>query len=239
MPLHIAILQNHRDDGPAWLGEWLTAQGLRYTVFDVNQAATLPASIVGIDALAILGGPMSANDDLPGLRQTEDLIRQAREHGVPVLGHCLGGQLIARALGAPVRVNPVPEVGWHEIEMLEGPKSRAWFGDTQRATVLQWHYDSFDLPEGAVPLAVGTACRNQAFSIDDRLLAMQFHIEIDAAKLALWCATCGNELIEQVDLSTVQQAAPMLALTEKYLSASQALAARIYMHWIGLAQGRA
>lgn len=231
----LLILQNLSADGPAYLAEWLTRHGLPFEVFDTEAGQCYPASIDGYRGLALLGGEMSANDDLPALRQAERLILQAMAAGVPVIGHCLGGQLMARALGAGVRPSPAPEIGWQPMRPAPGPTARAWFGATDVQTVFHWHTESFDLPPGAERLAGTDACPNQAFLIGGRHLAMQFHVELDNAKLRRWSASCDARFLAlQGRHRTVQSGSAMRAQAAAALAAQQTLADRIYARWLQL-----
>ena len=179
---------------------------------------------------------MSANDDLPSLRQAEELIREGVHEGVPVIGHCLGGQLMARALGAQVLSSPMPEVGWHTVQLSGVAEQKKWFGDAASATVFQWHDDAFDLPPGAVHLAGNVSCPNQAFSLGPHL-AMQFHLEIDANKLDAWLTEPGPSYERAHQLHpSVQSVANMRDGTTRFLTAQQALADRIYAQWMSSAR---
>jgi len=233
-PGRILIVQPARDDGPAFLGSWLAARGLTPHVVSLEDGGELPDSADGLAALAILGGYMSVGDEISTLRATEVLIRDAVARGVPVIGHCLGGQLIASAFGAEVGPHAVPEIGWFPLAIANDAAARDWFGDTRAATVYQWHYQSFALPAGAVPLASSRHCANQAFAIGTAL-AMQFHIELDAAKLDFWLAQSPGEIAASATVATVQSAAAQLTLAPEALAQSQALAARIYARWLDLA----
>ena len=139
---------------------------------------------------------MSVNDDLPYLRQEEEHIRQAIARGLPVLGVCLGSQLIARALGAQVRRNPVKEIGWFDLTLTQSGRGDAMFaGFGDRESVFHWHSETFDLPPGAELLAGSERCRNQAFRIGHAVYGMQFHLEITPAMIAAWCLedeNCGD-----------------------------------------------
>ena len=235
--MRIAILQNDPDDGPAYLGTWLASRGVAFDVFSGDAGQRAPSSLGAYAALALLGGPMSVNDELPTLRQSETLIREARDAGKPVIGHCLGGQLIASALGARVIVADRPEIGWAKIKLSDGPEARSWFGEftgTER-DALQWHYDAFRLPEGATLLASNDVCAVQAFAVHN-MLAMQFHIEIDRDKLASWARNGKTELAALRDQPHVQQARIIAAEIPKRMAASHALANRIYEQFIRLAQ---
>ena len=228
----ILILQHLSADGPAYLGTWLQRQGVPFEVRNTEAGDAFPDHLRDHAALAVLGGEMSANDPLPALRRAEDLIRQAMAAGQPVIGHCLGGQLMARALGARVADAPAPEVGWHPIELLPGPASRHWFGDRRQATVFQWHYEAFELPPGAQWLARSAACPHQAFAIGPHL-GMQFHVEVDAAKVRGWAAADDARWRAACALHpTVHGPQRLLGELARELPAHQALADHVYARWL-------
>lgn len=236
----VLILQHQHADGPAWLARWLHAQGVAFEVRNSEAGERFPERIEGWRALAVLGGEMSANDELPSLRRAEDLIRQALAAGVPTLGHCLGGQLMARALGARVGPSPGPEIGWQPIEVADVPEARAWFGTPGEHVVFQWHYEAFALPAGARALAGSAACPQQAFTLGPpgspgaRHLAMQFHVELDAGKLQRWSREDDRRAAAVAGRPSVQDGATMHAQATRCLPAQQRLADRIYAHWLGL-----
>jgi GMP synthase-like glutamine amidotransferase len=141
------------------------------------------------DGLVVMGGAMSVNDGLPFLEREARSIADAVEAGRPVLGVCLGAQLIAKALGARVYRNAVKEVGWFEIELTaEGAADPLFAGAGPRETVLQWHGETFDLPPGATWLASSAACRHQAFRAASSAYALQFHLEVTPEMIQDWCA---------------------------------------------------
>jgi len=230
----VLILQHLDADGPAYLCRRLREQGRSFEVFNSERGQHFPASMRGHAALAVLGGEMSANDPLPSLRDAERLILESMHAGLPVLGHCLGGQLMARALGAAVIDSPAPEIGWHRVTLLPHEDARQWFGERDSATVFQWHYDAFELPAGAQPLARSGACPHQAFSIGPHL-AMQFHVELDEAKLAAWATAHDERFFAAATLPTVQTAAQMMEGSRAHLAAQQRLARRVYARWLALA----
>lgn len=232
----VLVLQHMRSDGPAYLGEWLRAQGLAFEVFDSSAGQAYPARIADWGALAVLGGEMSANDPLPSLRDAERLILDAMARDVPVIGHCLGGQLMARALGARVQRSPAPEIGWQPVQVHRTALAQSWFGAVDEAVVFQWHQEAFELPPLAQPLAWSAACSQQAFTIGPHL-ALQFHVEIDAAKLAAWSAsTDPHYLALQRSCSSVQSGAQMRADAAQRLAAQQRLADAFYSRWIAAAR---
>ena len=122
----IYILQHLSGDGPAYLADWLQQQRLPFRVFNTQAGQDFPDTLRDCSGLAILGGEMSANDPLPSLRQAEHLFLQAVRDGIPTLGHCLGGQLMARALGAGVAASPAPEVGWQTLQLSGDEEARSW-----------------------------------------------------------------------------------------------------------------
>ena len=244
--LPVLILQHNADDGPAFLGTWLQAQAATVDLRHALAGQALPADMSQHAALAILGGTCSVNDPLPALRHEESLILDAMARGKPVIGHCLGGQLMARALGAAVGPSPLPEIGWHGVHWLPGAEAwfgdgagawfgdgaEAWFGDGAGAAMFQWHVEAFALPAGAQVLGSSVACPQQAFALGKHL-AMQFHIELDSAKLAVWTQESGDAY----RASRAQHPAQVQALVEMLrdaparLAAQQAMAAHAYARW--------
>jgi GMP synthase-like glutamine amidotransferase len=224
----VLVLQHEHQDGPSYLLQWLRGRGIAVDLRNTQAGDAYPASIDDHAALAILGGSMSANDPLPSLRDAERLILDAMAKHRPVIGHCLGGQLMARALGARVTAARAPEIGWHSIGVHAHDAAVDWFGAASDVTVFQWHFEAFELPPGAVPLAASGACAHQAFVIGLHL-AMQFHVELDAEKLERWADEVDPALVARH--ATVQSRDAMRADAEQRLRAQQALANRLYARW--------
>jgi GMP synthase-like glutamine amidotransferase len=131
---------------------------------------------------------MSVNDPLPWLAEEQRLILEAIERNQPVLGVCLGAQVIAKTLGAQVRRNPVKEIGWFDIRMTAAAQNdRLFAGLAGEETVFHWHGETFDLPPGAVLLASSQACVNQAFRVGAAVYGLQFHLEVTPGMIADWC----------------------------------------------------
>jgi GMP synthase-like glutamine amidotransferase len=226
----VLVLQHLSADGPAYLGSWLARHAIECEVRNTEAGDAYPEDLSAYAALAILGGEMSANDPLPSLRQAERLVRLAIERELPIVGHCLGGQLMARALGARVVDSPQPEIGWQRMEVADSALARAWFGAPGPTVVFQWHYEAFELPAGAERLASSAACPNQAFALGPHL-AMQFHVEVDAEKVGRWSVDEGARFAAVLDRQTVQDGAQMRAGISRLLGAHQALADRVYARW--------
>lgn len=143
-----------------------------------------------------MGGPMSVNDPLPYLQEEIALIRTALARSQPVLGICLGSQLLAKALGASVYRNSAKEIGWYDLSLAEAAGYDPVFSRMQPVeTVFHWHSEVFDLPPGAIWLARSALCRNQAFRFGANAYGMQFHLEVTPAMIADWCLqdeNCGD-----------------------------------------------
>ena len=228
----VLILQHMASDSPGYLSTWLERQGIAYVVANAGIGESFPQDMSPYAALAILGGAMSANDELPFLRTGESLIRQAMALGRPVIGHCLGGQLMSKAMGGRVSASPAPEVGWQPLEIRDHDGAQAWFPPRLVTPVMHWHYESFSLPDGAQWLAQSPACPNQAFSIGPHL-AMQFHIEIDARKLAVWMQEESEAWTgaQRKFPQSVQGREEILARATSLMEGHHALADHIYARW--------
>lgn len=194
------IVQHVADEGPGLLHDLLAAGGWETEIQCMDQPqAALPPALKGYDCFIILGGPMGAyeEDAYPYLCQVQELVRQAAATRTPTLGICLGGQLIARALGAAVGPNRVREIGWYSLKLtLSGQNSPLFAGMPQQFPVFQWHGDTFALPVGASRLAWGETCINQAFVYADCLWALQFHPEVTPAMVGEWTRLYRDELLE-------------------------------------------
>lgn len=163
---------------------------------DLFQDAAPTPDISAYDGLIFMGGPMSANDPLPFLDRERALIAQAAGRGQPLLGICLGSQLIARVLGADVHRNPRKEIGWFDLHFTESAANDAVFGEiASPELVFHWHSDTWELPSGATRLASSDACPNQAFRAGKNIYGMQFHLEVTPEMIADWVVeeeNCGD-----------------------------------------------
>jgi GMP synthase (glutamine-hydrolysing) len=170
-----------------------------------------------------MGGPQSANDSNPGLVAEMRLIGEAVEKGRPVLGVCLGSQLIAKTLGARVYKNSVPEIGWAPIYFTEAGKQDPLFGGfTSPTTFFHWHGETFDIPPGAEWLAYSDHCRHQAFRYGKNVYGVQFHPEIESGMILDWTSqpvNCGDveSLAEPIDPDAVDSASLAQAVLEGWL----------------------
>ena len=185
---------------------------------------------VSASGLVFMGGPMSVNDELEWIAQEVALIQSAHKKQIPVLGHCLGGQLISKALGAVVSSNPVSEIGWHEVNTRENPTAHEWFGGlAENFEVFHWHGETFSLPENAIPLLQSRFCQNQAY-LCGKTLAMQCHIEMQTEMIPEWSDQYAEQIQETSD--SVQSAAEMSDNLEKRIQQLHRVADIIYSRWL-------
>lgn len=184
-------------EGLGSMEQWLKSIGARVSTTKFYDQPYLPG-IEEIDWLIVMGGPMSVNDEgmLPWLRTERQFIAEAIAREKVVLGICLGAQLIASAMGAAVYRNPVREIGWFPVERVaDSQKSTLATFLPPRAEVFHWHGETFDLPADAVRIARSEACENQGFSIGDRVLGLQFHLETTPSSLNALVENCRSEII--------------------------------------------
>lgn len=177
-----------------------------------------------------MGGPMSVNDDLPWIRAELALIQKAVANDVPVLGHCLGGQLMAKALGAVVTRNPVREIGWGMITVQPCAQAKEWLGDTPDFLGFHWHGETFSLPPGAIHLASSPYCPQQMFSVGNHF-GMQCHVEMTERLIDAWCAVGIDEIAANPG-PAVQSPETMRENLEARLKSLHAVADRIYERWL-------
>ena len=228
----VAVFRFSRTEGPGHFATFLEANRMPWTLVKLDQGEDVPASSAACSGLALMGGPMSANDDLPWTRPMLALLRDAVERGVPVIGHCLGGQLLARALGGEVKRNPVKEIGWHRVLVEESPLAHAWFGDGVRDfTTFQWHGETFSIPAGAERILTGPYCANQGYVLGDRHLGLQCHVEMTSEMIASWCGSGREEVEENLASPAVQPVERMQAEMPERLPALNEMAERLYSRW--------
>ena len=183
-------------EGVGLIASALERRGLRLEYADLYRPGCGVPDIADAAGLIFLGGPMSVNDPLEYLRQESDLIAQAMGSGQPLLGICLGAQLIARTLGSRVYRNPVKEIGWFDIHLTEaGRQDRVFAAMNACETVFHWHAETFDLPPCADHLVYSEGCENQAFRVGSNVYGMQFHLEVTSEMISDWCLqdeNCGD-----------------------------------------------
>jgi GMP synthase-like glutamine amidotransferase len=208
----VLICKNISTEGPGTIADYLKGKRAAYTTVDLARGDAIPDTR-RFDALVMMGGPMSVNDDIPYVREEEQLVRDFIAQGKKILGICLGAQIMAKALGAAVYKGPAPEIGWMEIELgeegLRDPLMKKMISDmpagaNRNLPVFQWHGETFDIPAGGQRLASSELYPNQAFRAGTGAYGFQFHIEVDRQMIMDWMAG------EKIDINKVN------AGTERY-----------------------
>jgi GMP synthase-like glutamine amidotransferase len=228
----VAIFRHSKTEGPGYFATYLDARGIPWRLIKVDEGDPVPADPSAFSGLVFMGGPMSVNDDLPWIPEVQDLIRKAVGVQVPVLGHCLGGQLMSSALGGKVGRNPVKEIGWGEVQVADNPVAREWFGaDLKRFESFHWHGETFSIPEGGVRIMGNDNCENQGFVIGKNL-GMQCHVEMTEQLIDSWCESGAGEIEDSRASPAVQTESQMKAKMAEKIAAMRRVADRLYDRWI-------
>ncbi len=231
----IAIFRQSSTEGPGYFAAYLDAQRVPWRVVRVDQGEPVPTDPRAFAGLVFMGGPMSVNDDLAWIPAELELIRRAVDAEVPCLGHCLGGQLMSKALGGEVTRSPVKEIGWGSVQVADDPVARHWFGALREFLSFHWHGETFTIPRGATRILGSPYCANQAFALD-RHLGMQCHVEMTADLIRTWYADAGEEVRRHAG-AAVQTAEQAEERIEERVRELNGVAARLYDRWVeGLAR---
>lgn len=194
--MRIHILQHVAFEGAGYIADWALSRGHSLVATRLDEGAALPA-LADFDWLVVMGGPMSVHDEsrYPWMSAEKRLIREAIGAGRIMLGICLGAQFVAEALGAEVTVGRHKEIGWWPVTW--SPDASRLFGAAlpPRSDVFHWHGETFDLPAGAIRLASSQPCANQAFQFGDRIVGLQFHLEVTRPGVEALVSACRDEVV--------------------------------------------
>lgn len=218
----VLVLQHVPYEPLGTLDRMLRQRKIRIRFCNFARTPQAQPDLDGCDALIVLGGPMGVADQqrYPHLQTELRLIEAALGQGVPVLGICLGAQLLAHALGAAVTPNPRAELGWHEVRLLPAGLQDAVLGRLgPAAPIFHWHSDTFAIPAGAERLAESDLCAHQAFRYGQRAYGLQFHLEVDQPLIERWLRVHKHEL-ERCD--GPQAAAEIRRLNGQWIDAAMA-----------------
>jgi GMP synthase-like glutamine amidotransferase len=230
----IAIFRFSCTEGPGYFANWLDARGIEWRLIALDEGAPMPTDPREFSGIGLMGGPMSVNDGLVWNAPMSSLLRAAVHGDIPVIGHCLGGQLLAQALGAPVTRAPVTEIGWVDVDVCDRTAQQEWFGGRQAFTTFQWHYDTFALPAGAVPVLTIAFNANQAFVVGGRHIGLQCHVEMTRELTETWLSTGAREL-PAASVRATQSAADIRRDLDTRIDSLHAIADDVYARWaIGL-----
>ena len=229
----ITIFRFSPTEGPGHFATFLERQRLPWKLVKLDEGEPVPESSDASAGLAFMGGPMGANDELPWTPGVLALMRDAVQREVPVIGHCLGGQLLSRALGGVVSVNPVREIGWNRVQVDDSARAREWFGaDVEEFITFQWHGDTFSIPPGGERILTGAHCPNQAYVVAERHLGMQCHVEMTPEMIASWLESGLGEVEENLASPAVQPAEKIRRESPRRLPDLGSMADRLYTRWM-------
>ncbi|MDP3540558.1 MAG: type 1 glutamine amidotransferase [Azonexus sp.] len=234
----VAIFRHSPTEGPGYFAIFLEQQGIPWRLIAIDEGENVPDSCDDFSGLCFMGGPMSVNDPLPWIDSVCTLIRDAAGKNVPIIGHCLGGQLMSKALGGEVTKNAVKEIGWSEAGSEDNAVARHWLGSFagKIGTIFQWHGETFSLPTGASRLLTNMHCANQMFALGPHL-GMQCHVEMTPEMIATWCEQWADEAIAVSDQPSVQTPEAMQEEITQRLPVMRQLSGQLYSVWIkGLAR---
>jgi GMP synthase-like glutamine amidotransferase len=228
----VAIFRHSPTEGPGYFATYLDAHGIPWRLIALDAGEAVPSGPGEFSGLVFMGGPMSVNDDLPWIPPVLQLIRSGVAQQTPVLGHCLGGQLMSKALGGKVGRNPVKEIGWGDIEVADNPVAREWFGPgLKRFESFHWHGETFSIPPGGVRIMGNRNCENQGFVIGNSL-GMQCHVEMTEQLIDSWCETGAGEIEQSRQSPAVQTEGQMKAKMQEKIVAMRRVADRLYDRWV-------
>ena len=231
--LPVAIFRHTPTEGPGYFAIFLEQHGIPWRLVAVDAGEPIPPTAAGFSGLCFMGGPMSVNDPLPWIEPVCSLIRDAVKRNVPVIGHCLGGQLMSKALGGKVTRNPVKEIGWGQVLGEDHAVARRWLGRFagHSGVVFQWHGETFAIPPGATRLCANAHCANQMFALGPHL-AMQCHVEMTPEMIATWCDQWADEAAAVADQPSVQTPEAMRGDVAGQLPPMRQLSEQLYSVWI-------
>jgi len=224
----VAIFRHSPGEGAGYFATFLDAHSVPWLLQRIDEGDPVPADPTQFSGLCFMGGPMSVNDDLPWIVPTLDLIRRAVAIDIPVIGHCLGGQLLAKALGGTVSRNAIKEIGWGEVSAAD-PLAAQWLGDTQRFEAFHWHGETFTIPSGATRILASRYCENQAF-VSGPHLGMQCHVEMTDAMIRLWNTQWANE--GAAPGASVQTPEQIIEHIDERIAAMRRVADTLYACWL-------
>lgn len=227
----IAVFRHSPGEGPGYFATFLENQGIPWELIAIDAAVPPPPTSEAYSGLCFMGGPMSVNDDLPWIPPVLDLIRDADRRGIPIIGHCLGGQLMSKAFGGTVSRNPVKEIGWGQVTKFASPQADDWLGDIAGFLSFHWHGETFSIPDGATRILHSEWCDNQAF-VRGPHLGMQCHVEMTPTMIESWCHSGNEEIAGVANQASVQQPAAMQQDMENRIRNLRVAADRLYTRWI-------
>ena len=231
----VAIFRASSTEGPGYFATYLARRGIEWQLVKLDAGESVPRDARKYSGLVFMGGPMSVNDSLPWIAPALELARDAVRKDVPLLGHCLGGQLMSKALGGVVRANAVKEIGWGEVRVCDNEVARSWMGDTgvgeaQGFESFHWHGETFSIPPGGTRVMENAHCMNQAFALGKHF-GMQCHVEMTRELIESWLESGAREIAESRASPGVQDPSEIRRDIDARLARLGEIANRIYERW--------
>ena len=226
----IAIFRLYKIEGPGYFATFLDSHSIPWKLIKIDGGENFPRSPEHFSGLVFMGGAMSANDNLPWISGALELIRQAVRYNIPVLGHCLGGQLMSKALGGQVSRSTIKEIGWGKVVVADNPIASKWFGNLYDFESFHWHGEFFTLPDGATRLLSSKFCENQVFAIGAHL-GMQCHLEMTEKMVKKWYEAGAGEIAGSSGPAVQSLEAVQKNLANR-ISALNRVARHLYSKWI-------
>ena len=231
----IAIFRLYKIEGPGYFATFLDSHSIPWKLIKIDDGENFPRSPEHFSGLVFMGGAMSVNDSLPWISGALALIRQAVRYNIPVLGHCLGGQLMSKALGGQVSRSTIKEIGWGKVVVADNPIASKWFGNLYDFESFHWHGEYFTLPDGATRLLSSKFCENQAFAIGAHL-GMQCHLEMTEKMVKTWYEAGAGEISGSSGPAVQSLEAVQKNLANR-ISALNRVARHLYSKWISQVSG--
>jgi GMP synthase-like glutamine amidotransferase len=233
----IGVFTTARSEGPGYFAIYLERRSIAWKVVALDERGAVPRDPRLFSGLCFMGGAMSANDPLPWIAPVLELMREAVRKDVPLLGHCLGAQLMSRAFGGTVRTSGCKEIGWGEVRVADNGVAREWFGELPAFETFQWHGETFSIPPGATRVLENPHCTNQGFALGKHF-GLQCHVEMTAEMVRGWVASGGEEIRAASASPAVQPAAEIERDLDARVEALRQVADRVYEKWTeGLSRG--
>ena len=231
----VAIFRASSTEGPGYFATYLARRGIEWQVVKLDAGESVPRDARKYSGLVFMGGPMSVNDSLPWIAPALELARDAVRKDVPLLGHCLGGQLMSKALGGVVKANAVKEIGWGEVRVCDNEVARSWMGDAaageaQGFESFHWHGETFSIPPGGTRVMENAHCMNQAFALGKHF-GMQCHVEMTRELIESWLESGAREIAESRASPGVQDPSEIRRDIDARLARLGEIASRIYERW--------
>ena len=226
----VRIFRHVACEGPGYLGTFLERHNIPFELICIDEGVTVPQELDNVSGLVFMGGSMNVTDPLQWISEEKELIRNAIDNNIPVMGNCLGAQLMSAALGGEISHDENMEIGWHAVEADVNNTDNEWLKDIPDSFIpFHWHADTFTIPKDATVLLHSKCRQNQAFVINNSI-ALQFHLEMTTEMVTEWVRLFGSDL--EQGQSCAQNGDEILLNLEKKIDSLHKYADIFYRKWI-------